>query len=183
MSRDHFLLRSNWSYWDKVAAIFAIFASVLAYSLPSVGRFEGKLAPVVTGFNISDVAVVTSGKTEVHGTLNIDRLGCVFNRLEWYLVGSSREALVGVEFKAGSRVRETREQHFGPWIVDMSSEALLTNSRVIVFHQCPKRPWLGALIISSRLRRSRAMGRYCCAMRACSAISPATVAASTCPVP
>lgn len=135
-----FLTRPGWSVLDRLAAVVGVLCVLFFMMTPVVGRVEGRIAPVVSDFQIESVRGVH--KSNITGSFRINRLGCTFIRLDWFLVGHSREVLVDVKFESGSRVRGENLQTFGPWLIDVPPDSLSDYTRADVVHQCPGRPWV-----------------------------------------
>lgn len=135
-----FILRSGWSRVDRWAAYLTFFGLVLLFMSPRLGEIEGRLFPVVSKFEVTDVQPVAQFKTQIRGSFSIDRPGCDFRGVDWFVVGPYREALTGIEFGEGPKVRSGGFQEFGPWFVFFSVEQL-KRTRAAVRHQCPGRPW------------------------------------------
>lgn len=135
-----FATRSSWSFADRLAAIITVLGVMFFFASPNFGHFEGDAFPIVRDFEVSRSAPASAIKTRVWGSFEIVRPGCNFRAVEWYVVGPTRETLVGVEFEEGNKVRDGGVNTFGPWVVDvMHSE--IHETRADVFHQCPYRPW------------------------------------------
>ena len=135
-----FVKRTSWHWSDWIAAIITLMGIGLWFASPHIGGLEGRTNPVATLFEI-EVVEDRRVATAVTGTFQIDRPGCDFQRIEWYLVGASREVLIDLEFEEGTRVRDGGFQEFGPWVLSIRPEQL-ERTRADVIHQCPFRPWL-----------------------------------------
>jgi hypothetical protein len=133
-----FLTRSTWSALDRLAGLLALLGLL---ALMFAGKIEGAIAPVADDFEVERTVWTLDGGVRVWGDMVIERPSCSFIRLEWYLVGQSRDVLVPVKFEEGTKLRDGGVAEWGPWLVDLP-EYGLNQSRVIVFHQCPYRPWL-----------------------------------------
>lgn len=132
-----FVTRSSFGLMDIIALLVGI-SFVVSSIAP---RFEGRIFPVASGFTIDRVEPAGDGAVRIWGRFFINRPDCDFARLDWLLVGVSRNVSVPVVFEEGSKERSGGAVEFGPWLVQLT-EAQLARSGVISYHQCPWRPWL-----------------------------------------
>jgi hypothetical protein len=130
-----------WSRWDK-AALLGVIATVFFLMLQdSIGRAEGHIWPVTVGTQIEQTETDGPFATRVWGSFEIVRPECSFRKIEWLLVGLSRDVPISIVYEAGPKVRPGGINGFGPWLLDLSPEQL-KQTRATVFHQCKWRPWL-----------------------------------------
>tara|TARA_R110000851_G_scaffold174949_3_gene321178 strand:+ start:11576 stop:12016 length:441 start_codon:yes stop_codon:yes gene_type:complete len=135
-----FLVRTSWSFADKVAACATILGVFLFFASPFIGRAEGILFPTVRKFTVDYTLPVGVYQTRIGGSFELVSTSCNFIAIEWFLVGPSREVPVGVEFENGNRVREGGLNEYGPWLIEVPP-AEIHFTRADVVHQCPLRPW------------------------------------------
>jgi len=128
--------------FGPIGTIFSLVLFLSVIFLPELlGRLEGRLNPVVT--QVSFYATKTSSKvTEIKGKMFVNRPGCVFDHLEWFLVTPGRTALADVVFKAGTKARPGGWNDFGPWDVAMDLRQITDSSLSVAYHRCPWSPWL-----------------------------------------
>lgn len=135
-----FFKRSGWSPLDFGAAFFAALGILLWFLGPYIGRIEGRVFPVVSGFHLSQPHEIGPHSSRITGTMFIQRPRCDFIGVEWFLVGDQRKALIGLTYEDGTKVRPPGHQDFGPWRLDVPPDAL-PQTVAEVLHQCPMRPW------------------------------------------
>lgn len=111
----------------------------------SIGRIEGRLWPVATGFEVTKTEEV-DGRARLSGVFNIERPSFSEPIVQWYLSSGRRETRIRIDFLRGAKLRTDREQEFREWQLDIPVSQL-ERTRAVVLHQCPNRPWLTETVI------------------------------------
>lgn len=124
-----------------VISALALFAAVAPTLGAGIGQLEGAASPTVSAFRVERAEPASTTSVRVFGSFQRVRPECSFVELVWELRSAARTVPVSTVFEAGARIRHGREQEFGPWLIE-TAEANLPQSYVVVYHQCPWRPWL-----------------------------------------
>ena len=108
---------------------------VLVFYQPSYfGRIEGKLWPVVTRAELTEV-IDQGSDIWIFGTTEKVR-DCQFEGLEWRLGDSDQSIPVRVIFLDGEQIRPAGSIEFGPWLIHLTKEQFETQSFARTTHKC-----------------------------------------------
>jgi hypothetical protein len=77
-----FILRSVWSFTDRLAAIVALLCVFFMLLHDKLGRIEGKVWPVARNSNL--VVTPDGGNTAITGDVIVLRPSCSFSKIEWF---------------------------------------------------------------------------------------------------
>lgn len=125
--------RSQAKTVNAAAILLALYIGVVAYG-SSLGRIEGKYAPVVGNVSITS-AKPAGGGTEITGTAKKLR-ACDFLYIDWYLENGNRRSLASVNYLEEAKVRTVGDFEFGPWLVNIPPHELKSQSFADVVHYC-----------------------------------------------
>lgn len=99
------------------------------------GRVEGYFFPVASIGEIVRYEPVGETSTRIWGAS--ERLRhCSFDHLVWFLGDAQDNSRADVMFEEGTKVRGDGSFSFGPWLVQLTPEQLLSRSFAIVYHRC-----------------------------------------------
>lgn len=135
-----FIFRSSWSWLDKLMFYFGAITLLVFVFSEKIGEIEGALAPVVTGFELTEQTPVNPAMVDVEGRFVIQRPNCDFVQLLWVLVGDVRNVPIDITFTEGAQERKGGVNTFGPWSVAIAPEKL-SNTKAAAIHKCPYRSW------------------------------------------
>ena len=129
----------GWPRFHRLMAYLGGFGVALSIVSPALGRIEGRMFPVAASFRLARV-VEDGNFSLIYGSLAVLRPACVFVGIDWRLIQNGRQAVVSIEYQAGTRARPAGLSEFGPWRLSVPPDDL-TLTRADVIHACPWHPW------------------------------------------
>ena len=128
--------------WEWVTLISVVVAGAAVFALPHVGRLEGYLFPVMEQMKIVRVFTDRAGDTRVDSNAVKLRV-CSWRRTQYYLGSYQGGYITAVhEYSEKDLIRGLGLNEWFNTKVSLTPDDLLYNSFVIVWHQCPNRPYL-----------------------------------------
>lgn len=123
----------------QVGTLHASLIMVCVYLLVSgfadqIGKAEGSMFPVVADVELLKVEKTPYG-TIIEGTARKER-PCDFLKVEWFLNTKDGISPARMRSLEGTKVRPTGDFKFGPWVVALTPDELLTSSSSQVRHRC-----------------------------------------------
>jgi len=134
-----FVKRTTWSGLDKVFLAFAVIGAIITLFGDGAGRVEGRIWPVVTGYQAHPVPSRDGFGVLVSGQFMLERGECRFRRVEWFVRGERDTAPVGIQFGRGV-VLEPGLNTFSGLRINIGLDQL-DGLVGIATYQCPWRPW------------------------------------------
>lgn len=138
--------RRRWRMFDLVILALATFV-IFPITAPYVGRAEGNIAPVLRRFVIETAHPISNSNytgaygSLIYGHMTVLRPECSFMEVRWFLEDQEVYAPVDVTYLDGTVIRPEGVSQFGPWRLSISPDSL-AQTRAVVIHRCPYRPWL-----------------------------------------
>tara|TARA_Y100000296_G_scaffold72628_1_gene89189 strand:- start:905 stop:1333 length:429 start_codon:yes stop_codon:yes gene_type:complete len=115
--------------------ILAFLVTVLNFAPGPLGRFEGRLFPVVRDVQLKVVGPVNAAYTRISGTFEKAR-DCEFQKIEFRLGKPGASVLLDLEFEEGSKVRPEGVHQWGPWVLHATPAQIENNVFALVYHDC-----------------------------------------------
>ncbi len=115
--------------------IGALALVTMFFVFASGGRIEGYLFPVASRGEILRHVAVGETSTRIWGQAARLR-DCSFDHLVWFLGDDHDNARADLVFEEGTRLRGGGSFTFGPWLVQLTPDQLLSRSYAIVYHRC-----------------------------------------------
>jgi hypothetical protein len=109
--------------------LIGLWVFVLLYS-NAIGIVEGKIFPVV-----SDFTVVSGLDNTVHGSFSKLR-DCTFAGVDWFYTEADERIPAELTITENSVFRRSGNQIYGPWIVNITPDLVVSNSYILVNHDC-----------------------------------------------
>lgn len=115
----------------KVFAVITLAALVLSFA----GNIEGRVAPVVSDFQITRMETAGEGFTRFWGTAVRVR-DCKWRGMNWYLGDGNSDASATVRIEESTKIRRLGKFSFGPWVAAVTPDELRDKTFAVAIHEC-----------------------------------------------
>lgn len=112
-----------------------LLSAFVALTVSFGGKIEGRYFPVVTDAIIIQTEPDGDTWTRFWGSF-VKRRDCDFDGIAWRLHIGENTAIADFRFDEGVILRSPGGEPFGPWLVQLSTEQLMTRASATVFHRC-----------------------------------------------